>query len=71
MAQWNKEHTRQYSICLIREEPLNKALEKAADYENVTCVRYIKMALIEKLQKEGFLTEPVELHGPGGRPKHY
>ena len=68
MSEWNKEHTRLYSIRIVKTDPLNVALERAADYDGVTPVRYIKQSLVDRLTKDGFLTDYVILHEPGRRP---
>ena len=69
MNEWNKTHTRAYNVRIVRSDPLNVALERAVDYEQVTPVQYIKQALVDKLTSDGFLTDYVELHGAGRRPR--
>ena len=53
---------------MTKSDPLCVALERAADYEQIKPVQYIKLALVDKLTKDGFLTDYVTLRGPGRRP---
>lgn len=68
LSEWNRENTRLYNVRILKKDPLCEALEKAADYEQVTPVRYIKQALADKLTREGFLTDYVTFNRPGRRP---
>ena len=68
MSEWNRKNTRLYSVRILKKDPLCEALERAADFEQVTPVRYIKQALADKLERDGFLTDYVTFNSPGRRP---
>lgn len=69
MGEWNKDNSKTYGVCIAKSDPLGVALERAANYEQIKPVQYIKLALVDKLTKDGFLTDYVILRGPGRRPK--
>ena len=68
MNEWKKNNEKVYGVSLTKSDPLCVALERAADYEQIKPVQYIKLALVDKLTKDGFLTDYVTLRGPGRRP---
>lgn len=68
MSEWKKKNVKNYAVSIVKTDPLNVALERASDYEQVAPVQYIKQALVDKLTTEGFLTDYVVLRGRGRRP---
>ena len=71
-TEWLRTTTRMYSIRIVRTDALYRALERAVNYEQMTGAQYIKTALVEKLRRDGYLTDYVELkNSPGRRPKKY
>lgn len=69
MKKWKQANQMVYGVYFQQKSPVVKALERAADYESIKPTLYIKQALVEKLEKDGWLTEHVELQVDRHRPK--
>ena len=59
-AQKRAETTQTYTVRVRHESELELATEKAASDAGILPGRYLRLALIEKLQREGYLTQQVE-----------
>ena len=65
--QHNKQ--RQVLIKLMKDDPISIGLSKASQQTGVPETRYIKTALAEKLQRDGYISEDEQIiiHGVGRR----
>ena len=52
--------TQTYTVRVYHESELELATEKAASNAGILPGRYLRIALIEKLQREGYLAQDVE-----------
>lgn len=59
-AQKRAETTQTYTVRVHHESELELAIEKAASDAGILPGRYLRLALIEKLQREGYLTQQAE-----------
>lgn len=66
-----KEQTEAINVRLLKSDPLYRALSQASEDLEIPKTRYIKIALLEKLRKEGYIksTDIVIIKGPGSRNK--
>ena len=53
--QWQKEQTTQYNLRIMNVTGIPEALQKAATKTGETTPQYIKAAIVQRLQKDGFL----------------
>ena len=59
---WKKENTTQYNIRVTKSSGIPEAIEEACKKSQKTATQYIREALCEKLQREGYLPEKINRH---------
>ena len=69
-AEWARANQKQIMVKLLTTDPLYIGLQKAKEEQNVSETVYIKTALGEKLQRDGYIDpdETIIIHGVGRRP---
>ena len=68
---WKNEHTKIYNIRVTDSSGVIEAIEKMTEETGISAPQYIRQALLEKLDRDGFISmESVKKLKPG-RKSHY
>lgn len=65
--EWKKENQKAYGISFNIKSGIPAAIEKASDEAGLKPNMYVRLAVIEKLQFDGYLSDNSVYSGPHGR----
>ena len=63
---WKKENIQAFQFTASKNSQLPEAIKKAAENNGISPSAYVKKATIEKLIKDGYLSEKSVFQGPNG-----